>query len=49
MRGGLSAHWWLPLDGIGYSGVGTDEASEVNKVDLFNLSAFPYGAPHRDE
>jgi DNA invertase Pin-like site-specific DNA recombinase len=46
MRGGLSAHWWLPLEGISYAGICIDEASEGNDVDLFNLSAFPCGVPH---
>jgi hypothetical protein len=48
-RGRLSAHWWLPLEGVSYAGISIDEASEANNVDLFNLSAFPYGAPHQDE
>src|SRR5260370_3535544 len=49
MRGGLSAYWWLPLDGIGYSCVSDDGTTEVNSVDLFNLSGLPYGAPHPAE
>ncbi len=49
MRGGLSAYSWLPLDGIGYSCVSNDGASEVNNVDLFNLSGFPYELHHQDE
>ena len=49
MRGGLSAHWWLPLEGVSYAGISFDEASEANDIDLFNLSAFPCGAPHLAE
>lgn len=49
MRGGLSAYRWLPLEGVSYAGISFDEASEANDIDLFNLSAFPYGVPHLDE
>ncbi len=49
MRGGLSARWWLPLDGIGYSDIGNDAASEAYDVDLLNLSEFPCGLPHPGE
>lgn len=47
MRGGLSAYWWLPLEGIGYSGIGNDSAYEAGDVDLFNLSAFPCVDPRQ--
>jgi hypothetical protein len=49
MRGGLSAYWWLPLEGIGYSGIGNDSAYEAGDVDLFNLSAFPCVDPRHSD
>ncbi len=49
MRGGLSAYWWLPLAGIGYSGRGAEEAGETALINLFNLSEFPSGALHPGE
>lgn len=49
MRGGLSAYWWPPLEGIGYSGTGDDAACEVVDADLFNLSAFPCVKHHPGE
>jgi hypothetical protein len=45
MRGGFSVHWWLPLEGVSYAGICFDETSGANDADLFNLSAFPCGAP----
>ena len=49
MRGGLSAYWWLPLDGIAYFGRGAEEVGEVAYVDLFHLNEFPFGDPRRGE
>ena len=46
MRGGLSAYWWLPLEGIGYSSLGNHADCEAGDADLFNLSAFPYVKHH---
>ncbi len=46
MRGSLTPRWWLPLDTISY--MGTHEAPEAN-VDMLNVNALAYGAPHRGE
>ena len=43
MRGSASAHWFLPLDGICYAGLGVVLADDVEKL---YVSAFPCGVPH---
>jgi hypothetical protein len=47
MRGSLSAHWWLPLDMVSYTGA--NEVSEAKDEELLNVSAFPCAKHHRDE
>lgn len=41
LRGGLSAHWWLPLDSVGYA----DAASGVEPA-MLNVSGLPYELHH---
>jgi hypothetical protein len=43
MRGSVSAHWWLPLDSISYTGLDAALGDEAEKL---YVSAFPYGVPH---
>ncbi len=46
MRGSVSAHWWLPLDSISYTGLDAALGDEAEKL---YVSAFPCGLPRRDE
>ncbi len=46
MRGGLSAHWWLPLNSVSYACLDIEAVSEANNIELLHLSGFPYGVPH---
>ncbi len=43
LRGNLSAHWWLPLENVGYSG--SDKASEAD-VKMLNVSGLAYELRH---
>jgi hypothetical protein len=43
MRGSVSAHWWLPLDSISYTGLDAALGDEAEKL---YVSVFPCGAPH---
>ncbi len=34
MRGSLTAHWWLPLNGVSYTGL--EEPSKANAGNLYS-------------
>jgi hypothetical protein len=40
MRGSLTAHWWLPLNGVSYTGL--EEGSKANAGNLYSARLHTY-------